>query len=75
MSEHTVMFLNWVIMAMLYFSAMRALKKERAKNSELLKQKNDLMDEIHHLKVKYGELPIISFDVYAEEDTDEEEYS
>jgi hypothetical protein len=61
-------------MAILYFSAMRALKKERAKVAQLRREKNDLMDEVHHLKVRYGELPVISFDVYAEEDINEEEH-
>ena len=71
----TIWFLNWVTMAILYFSAMRALKKERAKAAQLRQEKSDLMDEIHHLKVRYGELPVISFDMYAEEDINEEEHS
>lgn len=71
----TIWFLNWATMAILYFSAMRALKKERAKTAQLRREKSDLMDEIHHLKVRYGELPVISFDMYAEEDINEEEHS
>ena len=75
MNEGTVMFLNWVVMAILYFSAMRTLKKERVKVAQLRQEKNDLMDEIHHLKVRYGELPVISFDMYVKEDINEEEHS
>lgn len=71
----TIWFLNWATMVILYFSAMRALKKERAKTAQLRREKGDLMDEIHHLKVRYGELPVISFDMYAEEDINEEEHS
>lgn len=53
-----LMFANFCILACINFSTTReknALRKERG---ELLKKNCDLQDEIHHLKVKYGELPM-----------------
>lgn len=60
-NEFWIMFANFCIMSYIAFSNMKeknALRKER---SELLKKNCDLRDEVHHLKVKYGELPVPSW--------------
>lgn len=75
MDATMLMALNWALMAWFYFRARRENNQLRKEKSELLHQKIDLMDEVHHLKVKYGELPVLNFVMGTEDDTHEEEHS
>lgn len=56
-----IMFACWFIMSCIAHSNIKENKVLRQERSELLKKNCDLRDEIHHLKVKYGEIPVTSW--------------
>ena len=56
-----IMFALWAIMAYSAYSDRKENKTLRQERSELLKKNCDLRDEVHHLKVKYGEIPVTSW--------------
>ena len=56
-----LMFANWCIMAYIAFTNMKKNKALRQERSELLHKNCDLQDEIHHLRVKYGEIPVACY--------------
>ena len=56
-----LMFANQCITAYVAFTNMKENKTLRQERSELLRKNCDLQDEIHHLRVKYGEIPVTCY--------------
>ena len=59
--EFWLMFANWCIAAYIAFTNIKKNKTLRQERSELLRKNCDLQDEIHHLRVKYGEIPVACY--------------
>ena len=56
-----LMFANWCIMAYVAFTNIKENKILRQEQSELLRKNCDLQDEVHHLQIKYGEIPVTCY--------------
>ena len=56
-----LMFANWCITAYVVFTNMKENKTLRQERSELFRKNCDLQDEVHHLRVKYGEIPVTCY--------------
>ena len=56
-----LMFANWCITAYVVFTNMKENKTLRQERSELFRKNCDLQDEVYHLRVKYGEIPVTCY--------------